>query len=116
MGRLAWISSLALLVTGAASASELLAPGPESHGQQWMLYLKRPIGAVTPAGHPLTVYGLRLERTSPAGSDAAQRFSAAQRHSPMIDLQLTRHDDARVNFGNRLTWDLTRRELAATSR
>ena len=85
---------------------------PSAHGPMLMLYFSQPLGS-----HASPIYGLRLNQkafvanvTSSAGAPIPP-----SPHS-LIDLQLRdvqmrRSPDLRVEFGDRVAWDLRRREF-----
>ena len=82
MGRLVWIGVLALLAMDTAVASEALTPGPEARGQQVMLYLKRPLGAVSHAGRSLALwrgYSAPSEALQPEALSSTARQPDAHR-------------------------------------
>jgi hypothetical protein len=81
-------------------------------GQQFMVYVSRPLGAI---GRVRNVYGLKFERTSSAAIDASTRFAAPLRHRTLIDLQFARRTTTRLQFGTRTTWDMGMRQLGPTS-
>jgi hypothetical protein len=101
--------------TASLLAGEPLGAVSPAHGPMLMLYVSRPLGARTSS-----IYGLRLDQNSTASTTTHPTGSydpSAQR--PLIDLQLrnlqlrnlqlTRPADLRVEFGQRVSWDLQRR-------
>jgi hypothetical protein len=80
-----------------------------------MLYLRQPLGARGAA----RVYGLRVEQqggTPPqAGAMTDPSTSAMPGQRSIVDLQMTRASDLRVEFGRRVTWNVARREIGLTS-
>jgi hypothetical protein len=90
----------------AAEPAGAIAP---AHGPMLMLYISQPLG--NPGAS--RVYGLRLHQvTQPASAQGAQAsFYAASPHRSLVDLQVRRRTDVRLAFGERLTWDMGRREF-----
>ena len=97
------------LMSMPARAADVPNFAPQLSGPQFMVYLSRPIGA------GVNTYGLRYERASPWSADPGARFCAPLRHRSLIDLQLTRGYTPRMQFGNRVTRDIGRRQLEPTS-
>jgi hypothetical protein len=100
---------LSALLTGTAPvlAIEPVAP---AHGPMLMIYVTQPLGN-RGAGR---IYGLRLHQTrqQPAVQSAtSSAFYAASAQRSLIDLQVNRQADIRVEFGERLTWNVRRREF-----
>jgi hypothetical protein len=85
---------------------------PSAHGPLMMLYVRVPLGAHG-AGR---VYGLRVDQQSgtppQAGAMAEPITSAMPARRSIVDLQMTRASDIRVEFGRRVTWNVVRRELS----
>ncbi|HEV7431992.1 MAG TPA: hypothetical protein VGN77_03045, partial [Steroidobacteraceae bacterium] len=52
---------------------------------------------------------------SPAVSDPATRFCAPLAHRSLIDLQFARGAGPRMQFGPRVTWDISRGRIAPTN-
>jgi len=99
-----------LLSCGAeACAAEPAGAVTPAHGSMLMLYISQPIGSAGAS----RVYGLRLHQlTQPVSAQSAQsNFYAASPQRSLIDLQVRRRTDVRLAFGERLTWDMERREF-----
>lgn len=84
---------------------------PSPHGPLMMLYVRQPLGARGAA----RVYGLRIDQqggTPPQAGAMVNPISSAMpgQHS-IVDLQMTRASDLRVEFGRRVTWNVARREF-----
>jgi hypothetical protein len=91
-------------------AAEPLTAIAPSHGPLLMLYVSQPLGA-----HGANrVYGLRLDQgaqpSTPPTSATASVYASSPRRS-LVDLQIRREADVRIEFGQRVTWSVTRREL-----
>jgi hypothetical protein len=88
---------------------------PGAHGPLMMLYVRQPIGA---RGAP-RVYGLRVEQqggTPPqAGATAGPVTSAMPGQRSIVDLQMSRASDIRVEFGRRVTWNIARHEIGLSA-
>ena len=88
---------------------------PSAHGPLMMLYVRQPLGA---RGAP-RVYGLRVEQqggTPPqAGAMVGPISSAMPGRRSIVDLQMTRASDLRVEFGRRVIWNVARREFGLSS-
>ncbi len=111
MGRLYTERAIALALLGTAalagaapvSAADVAGFAPQYGGDQFMLFVRRPIGAHRSSA---TTYGIRFERAAPMSADPTMQYCAPLRHHALVELQLTRGAPARVQFGNRVTWDL----------
>jgi len=94
----------------AADAAGAVAP---AHGPMLMLYVTQPLferGANR-------VYGLRLDQAVPQAITQPTQSSlyASSPHRSLVDLQIRRRADIRVEFGSRVTWNVQGRELDLTS-
>jgi hypothetical protein len=78
-----------------------------AHGPQMMLYIQQPLGV---RGASL-IYGLRLERLAPAPTLPSPVAIASTGRREIVDLQIRRYSDVRVEFGRRLTWNVGRQEF-----
>jgi hypothetical protein len=85
---------------------------PSYSGSQVMLYVSWSFAA---RGTPRESFGFRYERASPASGDPAARFCAPLAHRSLVDLQFTRGAGPRMQFGPRVTWDISHGRLAPTS-
>ena len=120
MGRLHAVRAIALATITAAdlaaSAPALAADAagfvPQYGGDQFMLFVSRPIGAHR---NSASTFGIRYERTTYLTSDPTMQCCAPLRHRALVELQFAPGATARVQFGNRVTWDLGRRRLAPTA-
>ncbi len=86
---------------------------PSYSASQVMLYVSWSFAAQ--GKHP-EAFGFRYERSSPASSDPAARFCAPLAHRSLVDLQFARGAGPRMQFGPRVTWDISRGRLAPTNR
>lgn len=88
---------------------------PSAHGPLMMLYVRVPLGARGAA----RVYGLRVDQqggTPPqAGAMVDPITSALPGQRSIVDLQMTRASDLRVEFGRRVTWNVARREFGLSA-
>ena len=104
------------LVCPAADGLETV---PAAHGPLMMLYLKQPLGA----RGATRIWGLRLEQaaaspTQPAalmGAMPGTSTSAIPNQREIVDLQIRRSADVRLEFGRRVTWNIGRREFGLTA-
>jgi hypothetical protein len=80
-----------------------------------MLYVRQPLGT----RGATRVYGLRLDQqggTRPqAGAMVGTVTSAMPAQRSIVDLQVRRPSDIRVEFGRHVTWNVARREFGLTS-
>jgi hypothetical protein len=104
--------STALAPAAPAAAADAAGFAPQYGGDQFMLYVSRAVGARRSS--PST-FGIRFERATLVSSDPTAQCCVPLRHHALVELQLTRGAAARVQFGNRVTWDLGRRQLAPTA-
>jgi hypothetical protein len=110
IGRILLLGAL-LPCSGAVMADPIGAVAP-SHGPMLMIYVSQPLGSR--AGS--RVYGLRLDQAAfrPAGMGTTALsggFYAASPQRSLVDLQLRKQADVRVQFGQRLTWNVRRTEF-----
>ena len=84
---------------------------PQYGGDQFMLFVTRPIGARRGSA---STFGIRYERTTFVSADPTRQCCVPLRHRALVELQLGRGAAARVQFGNRVTWDLGGHQLAPT--
>lgn len=82
-----------------ACAGDPAGQPPAVHGSQVMLYVSQPLWS---RGESVRVYGLRMARL---------RTIESSERTTLIDFQLRSQSDFRVEFGRRLTWNVTRREF-----
>lgn len=98
-----------------APAADQLTSVPGAHGPLMMLYLRQPLGVAGAS----RVYGLRLQQQSQPqlqpGSLAGAMPAALPRQHDIVDLQIRRYADVRVEFGQRMTWNLGRREFGLSA-
>jgi hypothetical protein len=96
--------------SGALMADPIGAVAP-AHGPMLMIYVSQPLGSH--AGS--RVYGLRLDqaafRPADMGTTSSSGFYAASPQHSLVDLQLRKQADVRVQFGQRLTWNVRRTEF-----
>ncbi len=97
-----------LLATGLCHAVE---PGPVtgSPGTEVMLYVSQPIGPSGVSRH----YGLRIDKhTTPvAASTATSSAAELAGRREIVNLSLAQHQNLRIDFGRRVSWDISRHEL-----
>ena len=86
---------------------------PSYSGTQVMLYVSWSFGA---QGARADTFGFRYERSSPAFSNSVAQFCAPLAHRSLVDLQFARGAAPRMQFGPRVTWDISRGRLAPTNR
>jgi hypothetical protein len=98
------------LLGGRAGICAADQPGmvPGAHGRVMMLYLSQPIGAQGAS----RIYGLRLQQATPM--QAAGVPTAMSHQRDIVDLQVRRYSDIRVEFGQRVTWNIGRSEFGPT--
>ena len=120
MGRLCTVraSALATLTAAVLAAPEAALTAdsagfvPQYGGDQFMLFVTRPIGARRGSS---SIFGIRYERTTYVSADPTLQCCMPLRHRALVELQLGHGAAARVQFGNRVTWDLRSRRLAPTA-
>jgi hypothetical protein len=107
--------ALALMSTALAApaaAADAAGFAPQYGGDQFMLFFSRAVGARRSSA---STFGLRFERATLVSSDPTAQCCAPLRHHALVELQFARGAGARVQFGNRVTWDLGSRQLAPTA-
>jgi hypothetical protein len=101
-------------------AADALQTAPTAHSPLLMLYVRQPLGA--PAGS--RVYGLRLDQVPSVPSVPTVPALAwlpttgpiaANASHDIVDLQIRRYSDVRLELGRRLTWDIGREEFGASN-
>ena len=118
MGRLGTARKWAMALIGFATcctvapAADLTGFAPSYSGSQVMLYVSWSFAA---HGSYREAFGFRYERSSPVVNDPAARFCAPLAHRSLVDLQFARGAGPRMQFGPRVTWDISRGRLAPTS-
>lgn len=119
MGRLSTTREWAIALIGVtaccglapARAADLGGFVPSYSGSQVMLYVSWSFAA---RGTRTEAFGFRYERSSPASSDPGARFCAPLAHRSLVDLQFARGAGPRMQFGPRVTWDISHGRLAPT--
>lgn len=119
MGRLISARGWVVALVGVASCC-CLAPSnaadlgfvPSYSGSQVMLYASWSFAA---RGTSTKGFGIRYERSSPSSSDPGARFCAPLAHHSLVDLQFSRASGPRMQFGPRVTWDISHGRLAPTN-
>jgi hypothetical protein len=104
------LSALLLCAAPVRAADPAGAVAPP-HGPMLMIYVTQPIGSRGAS----RIYGLRLEQVARQPtllSAPPTTFYAASPQRSLVDLQLRRQADVRIEFGHRLTWDVRRWEFA----
>ena len=118
MGRLYRSRGGAIALIGIAACCHLPARAadlgfvPSYSGSQVMLYVSFSFAA---RGTRTEGFGFRYERSTPSSSDPGARFCAPLAHRSLIDLQFARGSGPRMQFGPRVTWDISHGRLAPTS-
>ena len=120
MGRLYAVTAIALATTTAAvlavSAPALAADSagfvPQYGGDQFMLFVSRALGARRSSA---STFGIRYERATYVSSDPTMQCCLPLRHRALVELQFAHGAATRVQFGNRVTWDLRSHRLAPTA-
>jgi hypothetical protein len=119
VGRLCLVRGCAVALIGVASycGAPAQAAGPAEFvpaysDSQIMLYMSWSFGA---HGTRPETFGLRYERSSPSSTEPGTRFSAPLAHHSLIDLQFARGAAPRMQFGPRVTWDISRGRLGPTN-
>jgi hypothetical protein len=100
-------------------AADGLQTVPAAHGPLMMLYLKQPLGA----RGATRIWGLRLQQAAPSptqpaalvGTMPAGSTSAMPNQRAIVDLQIRRSADVRLEFGRRVTWNIGRHEFGLTA-
>jgi hypothetical protein len=105
------LSTAALALAAPASAADAAGFVPQYGGNQFMLFVRWPVGARRSSA---TTFGIRYERATSLSSDPTLQYCAPLRHHALVELQLARGAAARLQFGNRVTWDLGGHQLAPT--
>jgi hypothetical protein len=112
-----------LLLGGLAGVAQVcpadgMAVAPGAHGPVMMLYVRQPLGTRGAS----RVYGLRLDQqggTRPQAGAMVDTVTSLMPAMPgqrsIVDLQITRASDVRVEFGRRVTWNVARREFGLTA-
>jgi hypothetical protein len=106
------MSTAALALAAPAAAGESAGFVPQYGGDQFMLFVSKSLGARRSTA---STFGIRFERATSVSSDPTMQFCAPLRHHALVELQFKRGAATRVQFGNRVTWDLERRQLAPTA-
>ncbi len=101
LARACWPLGLALLCATLGVAGDGHVSAPSVQGPQFMFYFSRPLGT---RSAPRS-YGLRIEQASiRTASPGPAAFSLRRRE--LVDLRFTAQTDTRIEFGNRVSWDL----------
>ena len=119
MGRLCLARGCALALIGVAAycavpvdAADAAGFVPSYSGSQVMLYVSWTFGARS--ARP-DAFGFRYERSAPTSTDPGARFCAPLAHHSLIDLQFARGAAPLMQFGPRVTWDISRGRLGPTN-
>lgn len=100
-------------------AADRLGTVPAAHGPLMMLYISQPLAARGAS----RICGLRLDQQSPVPTQSAPMPEAAPSvmtgaipgagpgQRQIVDLQIRRYADVRVEFGRRVTWNIGRHEF-----
>jgi hypothetical protein len=112
-----WTIAIVAIATGCCVAPARAADAPgfvsSYSGSQVMVYVS---WAFASHGNRAQTFGLRYERASPVVTDPASRFCAPLAHRSLVDLQFARGSSPRMQFGPRVTWDISHGRLAPTDR
>jgi hypothetical protein len=106
------LMSTALALAAPSTAADAAGFAPQYGGDQFMLFVSRSFGARRSSA---STFGLRFERATLVSSDPTAQCCAPLRHHALVELQFARGAAARVQFGNRVTWDLGSHQLAPTA-
>ena len=109
---LALIGNAAFALAAPVSAGDSAGFVPQYGGDEFMLFVSRPVGARHGGA---STFGIRFERTTFVSSDPTMQFCAPLRHRALVELQFARGAATRVQFGNRVTWNLRSHQLAPTA-
>ena len=108
---IAWLGVVTCGSVAPIRAADLSGFSPSYSGTQVALYLSWSFAG---RGAHTETFGFRYERSSPAWSAPATRFCAPLAHRSLVDLQFTRGTGPRMQFGPRVTWDISRGRIAPT--
>jgi hypothetical protein len=105
---------LGVLLSARATSVSAAEPGgavAPAHGPMLMLYVSQPL-----LSGASRVYGLRLDQIAQAPQAASAPFAAygfyaASPQRSLVDLQIRRRFDVRLEFGDRVTWNARSREF-----
>jgi hypothetical protein len=106
------IGNAAFALAAPASAGDSAGFVPQYGGDQFMLFISRPLGGRHGSA---STFGIRFERTTFVSSDPTMQCCAPLRHRALVELQFARGAATRVQFGNRVTWNLSSHQLAPTA-
>jgi hypothetical protein len=106
------VTAAVLAGSGPLLAGDSTVGVPQYSGTRLMLFVRLPIGA---RRNSASTFGIRYERATAVTSGAVMPCCALLRHQALVELQLARGAAARVQFGNRVTWDLRSHQLAPTA-
>ena len=88
-------------------AGEPMTAMAPAHGPMLMFYFRQPLWSSGSS----RVYGLRLEQTAIQPFVQSGTFSTIRQPRSLVDLQVRHNADFRVEFGQRVTWDMRRRDF-----
>lgn len=106
------LALVALLPCAGAWAADPVGAVAPAHGPMLMIYVSQPLLS---GAH--RVYGLRLNQSTQAPEvatvpTAANGFYSASPRRALIDLQIRRRSDIRIEFGgDRVAWNMGRQEF-----
>jgi hypothetical protein len=109
--RMLVLGGLLLPCTAPVSAADPVGAIAPAHGAILMIYVSQPL-----LSGSSRVYGLRLNQIAQVPAiapvpTAGNDFYAASPQRSLVDLQIRRQADVRVEFGDRVTWNVRRREF-----
>ena len=109
---IAWLGVVTCGCFAPIHAADLSGFSPSYSGTQVKVYLSWSFAA---HGAHSETFGFRYERSSPVSGDPATRFCAPLAHRSLVDLQFSRGAGPRMQFGPRVTWDISRGRISPTS-
>jgi hypothetical protein len=100
------LGGASMLSIRSACAGNGVSVAPASHSPQIMLYVSQPLWSRGDSS--LRLYGLSIGKPQTPPTTPQQAAIAPFQRSALIDLQISAHSDARLEFGRRLIWNITR--------
>jgi hypothetical protein len=107
MARVCWLLGAPLLWSAAGMAGDGHVTTPSARGPQIMFYISRPLGAHSAPQS----YGLRIEEASVRPATPGLTAFSLMHRRELVDLRFAGQSDTRIEFGNRVAWDLRGRRL-----
>jgi hypothetical protein len=111
MKRMVALSALLLPWAAPVTAADPVGAVAPAHGPMLMIYITQPL-----MSGASRIYGVRLDQIAQnpqvcCAAMAANGLYAASPQRSLVDLQIRRRADVRVEFGDRLTWNMRSREF-----